>query len=471
MIRVWGMNLQSSIKRVARPGLMLLMLALFARGPAFSKTPEGEEAYCFNAGLENAWDCSLADQNAVSLSLEYHTLKVVLSDEQDGAVLDQVLPIERIGEFPLPSGETVVFLGRFRDSMKAFRVVQKCEETHATECAQFAPEVVRIGDKKKSADDDGGVRNAALDLQTKAPADLVKVRLDLSEETLDRAIGSSFGGLYPKGMLKLPKTLKHVLWVDLDQGNLYVLEQVDGGRFSLTDTMSISIGKRGYGKVRRGDKKTPVGVYRLMAHLPDEALDDFYGIGAYTLNYPNALDRIKRRNGSGIWLHGLPKGKDHRPLKDSDGCVVLSNAMIDDLGSYIDLQRTPIILDDRLEWVDAGELDPRRDELEQNIEAWRRAWSAMDNDDYLAYYAADFTDSKKDLSAWKRYKRRIHKNKSFIKVGVSELSLVAYPGEENTVLARFYQRYQSSNFRAAGWKEQLWRKEDSGQWRIVFEQG
>ena len=95
----------------------------------------------------------------------------------------------------------------------------------------------------------------------------------------------------------------------------------------------------------------------------------------------------------------------------------------------------------------------------------------IDNDRYLAYYADDFTDLKKDLTVWKRNKRRIHKNTSHIKVGVSELSLVDYPGEKDMVLARFYQRYRSSNFRAAGWKEQLWRKEDSGQWRIIYERG
>ena len=54
---------------------------------------------------------------------------------------------------------------------------------------------------------------------------------------------------------------------------------------------------------------------------------------------------------------------------------------------------------------------------------------------------------------------------------LSDVSLLAYPGEDNTVLARFFQRYESSNFNAKGWKEQLWRKQDSGEWRIVFERG
>jgi murein L,D-transpeptidase YafK len=469
------MNLEFNLMKLARPGLLLLNLALLLPAAGLADGGDDGEAFCFNAGVENAWDCTFAEQDDVVVPTQgYHTLKVVLSGSQDSETLDQVLPIERIGEFPLPSGETVVFLGRFRDSMKAFRVVQKCQEAHATECSQFAPKVVRIGSSEGSDDEkETAVQVAALDLQTKAPGDLVKVdnaSLDLSDESLGKAIKSTLGSLFPKGMIKLPDTLKHAIWVDLKEGNLYVLQRVDG-QFRLTETMSVSIGKRGYGKVKRGDKKTPVGVYRLMAYLPDDDLDDFYGNGAYTLNYPNALDRIKKRNGSGIWLHGLPKGKDHRPLQDSDGCVVLSNTKIDDLGRYVDLQRTPIVLDDGLEWVQADELKPRRRELEQAIEAWRHAWSAINNDAYLAFYADDFTDSKKDLAAWKRYKTRIHKNKSFIKVGVSELSLMDYPGEKDLVLARFHQRYESSNFRASGWKEQLWRKEDSGQWRIVFERG
>jgi len=235
--------------------------------------------------------------------------------------------------------------------------------------------------------------------------------------------------------------------------------------------MSVSIGKNGYGKIRKGDKKTPVGVYRLVSYLSDEQLDDFCGNGAYTLNYPNALDQIKQRNSSGIWLHGLPKGRDHRPLQDSDGCVVLFNGMIDGIGGYIDLQSTPIILDDQMEWVSGAEVEAQRRELEGAIESWRRAWSAIDNERYLDFYAKDFTNLEKDLEAWRCYKTRIHQSKAFIEVKSSDLSLLAYPGEENIALSRFYQTYASSNFNAAGWKEQLWRKEDNGQWRIIFERG
>ena len=64
---------------------------------------------------------------------------------------------------------------------------------------------------------------ASLDVQTKASGDLVKVNgasLDLSEESLGEMIAGTLGTVYPKGMIRLPKTLKHVIWVDLREGNL-----------------------------------------------------------------------------------------------------------------------------------------------------------------------------------------------------------------------------------------------------------
>lgn len=454
--------------------LSVLRLGLTTVGLISAVAASAGEAFCFNAGIQNAWDCDLSTPANVPIDHEYHTLKIVLAKNEKAAGLDQILPIERIGEVPLPSGERVVFLGRFRDSMKAFRVVEKCREEHAAECGRYAPKVVRIG-MQGDADSarQRGVQVAALDLQTKTANELIGMKtaaLDLSDDVLGKAIKSSLGTPRPRGLMRLPDSLHHVLWVDLKEGNLHVLER-EKDQFKLAETMSVSIGKQGFGKVQQGDKKTPVGVYRLLAHLTDEQLDDFYGSGAYTLNYPNAVDQIKQRTGSGIWLHGLPKGKEHRPLMDSDGSVVLSNGMIDGLASYVDLQNTPIILDDDMQWVAGSEMEAQRRELEKAIESWRQAWSAIDNDRYLGFYAKDFTDLEKDLGAWKRYKTRIHEAKRFIDVRLSDLSLLAYPGEKNVALARFYQRYESSNFKAAGWKEQLWRKGENGQWRIIYERG
>lgn len=453
--------------QIAVASCLLLFAALVSDASA-------KDAFCFNAGSQHGWDCNLSRPADLAFDNEYHTLKITLDKQQDDTRLQKVLPIERIGEVPLPGGERVVFLGRFRDSMKAFRVVEKCRETYAADCAEFSPKVVRIGfsdGREVAAGDTGTV--AAVDLQKKAAGDLFGIKtaaLDFSGDAIGEVIGGLLGTPQPRGLLKLPSNVRHLLWVDLKEGNLHVLAR-ERDQYKIAETMSVSIGKHGFGKMKQGDKKTPVGVYRLMSELDDEQLDDFYGRGAFTLNYPNNLDKIRQRDGSGIWLHGLPKGRKHRPLQDSDGCVVLSNDMLAGIAEYIDVQRTPIVLDDGFSWVSGSENEAERIELEQAIEAWRSAWSAIDNERYLGFYTRDFTNFEKDLDAWKRYKTRIHKHKRYIDVSISDLSLLAYPGEQNMALARFYQKYSSSNFRSAGWKEQLWRKEDDGKWRIVFERG
>ena len=450
------------------PQLVLLLGSLVLAGPG-----SGNEPACFNAGILNAWDCTKSEAEKGLPDYPYHTIKVVLANKAEGAELNDILPLEHAGEVPLPSGKRVVFLGRFRDSMKAFRVVEKCKETHAQACAKFSPKVTTIGAEAESEKPKRNPRGDVRNLMVTAAGDLFKPRtraVDISDSSISRAVDRTVNSLMPKGLLKLPESLRHVLWVDVREGDLHVLEQ-DKGNFRIAETMSVSIGKEGYGKMRRGDKKTPVGVYRLLGYLSDAELDDFYGTGAFTMNYPNAIDRIHERTGSGIWLHGLPKGRHHRPLQDSDGCIVLSNMMIKNIGRYIDLQGTPIVLDDSLEWVASDEMEGTRREVEGAIEAWRKAWSSIDNDRYLSFYAEDFTNLDKNLDEWKRYKTRIHGAKTFIKVSMSDLSILGYPGEKDTVLARFYQRYESSNFRAKGWKEQVWRKEGPGKWRIVYERG
>jgi hypothetical protein len=39
-----------------------------------------------------------------------------------------------------------------------------------------------------------------------------------------------------------------------------------------------------------GDQKTPIGVYHVTANLPRKKLTDFYGAGAFPINYPNEWD-------------------------------------------------------------------------------------------------------------------------------------------------------------------------------------
>lgn len=73
-------------------------------------------------------------------------------------------------------------------------------------------------------------------------------------------------------------------------------------------------------KLHEGDKKTPEGVYFVEGRVA-EALDfREYGGTAYCLSYPNPVDRLRGKQGHGIWIHS--KGYEIRPM-DTRGCVAI----------------------------------------------------------------------------------------------------------------------------------------------------
>ncbi len=275
--------------------------------------------------------------------------------------------------------------------------------------------------------------------------------------------------MMPRGILKLAPEERFLLWVDLEQGKLNVLEKNDAGGMVLRQVIPVSIGKNGFGKEQEGDRKTPVGVYRLTSFLSDEQLIDFYGLGAFPLNYPNVIDRKANRTGSGIWLHGLPKDVSTRPLLDSDGCVVIDNGSFTEIRNYIATGITHMVLSDRpLTWIKRESVDKRRATLEQSFKSWREAWEARDNKVFLSFYASDYNDFIRNKSQWSSYKSRVNNGKSWIQVEASKMSFYADLANPELVTVRYYQDYKSSNYQWRGWKEQLWRETDAG-WHIIYE--
>ena len=124
----------------------------------------------------------------------------------------------------------------------------------------------------------------------------------------------------PRHVLQLNAAQKHVLLVDSRRSRLYVFAN-EGGRPRYVADYYVTLGKNGIDKTREGDQKTPLGVYHVTANLPRSKLTDFYGAGAFPINYPNEWDRRQGRNGFGIWLHGVPSDVYSRPPRASDGCL------------------------------------------------------------------------------------------------------------------------------------------------------
>jgi len=271
----------------------------------------------------------------------------------------------------------------------------------------------------------------------------------------------------PRYVLQLNSRQKDVLVVDSRRSRLYVYAN-EGGLPKLVADYYVTLGKNGMVKTREGDQRTPIGVYHVTANLPRSKLTDFYGAGAFPINYPNEWDKRQGRSGHGIWLHGVPAALYSRPPRASDGCIVLANPDLLSVSHQLQIGLTPVIIADEIEWTDAGALAAERAALGAEIEQWRTDWESRDTERYLAHYSHDFKAPNQNYASWAAHKRKVNAGKSFIQVKLGELSMLRYPRERDVVVVTFEQDYRSNGLSNVMKKRQYWAKE-AGRWKILYE--
>jgi murein L,D-transpeptidase YafK len=271
----------------------------------------------------------------------------------------------------------------------------------------------------------------------------------------------------PRYVLQLHSEQKHVLVVDSRRSRLYVFANADG-RPRLVADYYVTLGKNGIEKTRQGDQKTPVGVYYVTANLPRSKLTDFYGSGAFPINYPNEWDKRLGRNGYGIWLHGVPSNVYSRPPRASDGCIVLSNPDLESIGRHVQVGLTPVIIADEVEWSDAATIEAERAGLTAAIEQWRSDWQSRDTERYLGHYSPRFAAGAQKLADWASHKRKVNSSKRWIRVDLSRVAMFRYPRERDFVVVTFDQDYRSNSLSNVVRKRQYWVKEGAA-WKIIYE--
>ena len=274
-------------------------------------------------------------------------------------------------------------------------------------------------------------------------------------------------GHLPRHILRLEAAQKHAIVVDTRRARVFVYENVNGTPRFLRDYYS-TIGKQGWAKEREGDKKTPVGAYFVSSHIPGKKLPDFYGWGAFPLNYPNELDRRLGRTGYGIWIHGVPSDTYARSPLASDGCVVLANPEIEELAAYVKPGVTPVIITEDVEWLPAEAWRLESDEFSRMLEQWRRDWESRDVERYLGHYARTFRADGFDYAAWAVHKRRVTSAKKWIKLDLGSVSVLRSPGTPPAMVVTFDQDYRSDIVSQRSRKRQYWIREDGG-WKIAYE--
>lgn len=269
----------------------------------------------------------------------------------------------------------------------------------------------------------------------------------------------------PAPLLQLAPRQSHVLLIDTSRSRLFVYAN-DLGRPRYVTDFYISLGKNGVEKQREGDQKTPLGVYTIISSK--DKLPDFYGPGAFPVDYPNDWDKLHGRKGHGIWLHGTPSETYSRPPWATDGCIVLTNEDFAKLKRYVDVSRTPVVIGQGVEWRERERWEAERASFMTAFQRWKGDWESLDTNKYLSHYSNDFRSETRDFATWKAKKRKVATGKTWVKVGTNDVSLFAYPGAKETMMVTFEQDYRSNNLSNRTVKRQFWVREGQG-WKIVHE--
>ena len=285
--------------------------------------------------------------------------------------------------------------------------------------------------------------------------------------------------LVPNITFKMDADQEHLILIDIVKSRLFLYKKSDNGLQHVADYY-VSIGLNGADKNVEGDKRTPVGLYFASRKLTTP-LSEFYGDGAYPLNYPNELDIYNKKTGSGIWLHGTPKDTYSRPPRASDGCVVLSNPDLRKLQPVLKSGNTPVIISDTVKWVNIRSVEKQAGELKtlnKALETWRTDWISQNTNQYLSNYSSNFFYSGGELPQWSEHKRRVQSGKPKITVEVNNVSMFSYPTHshmkgvasdtDQIVVVNFEQYYQSPTLKNKMRKRQYWKNENN-QWKIIYE--
>lgn len=256
----------------------------------------------------------------------------------------------------------------------------------------------------------------------------------------------------------LPSTF---LAVDKDGQQFYVM-----GRRSplqVIKRLDCTTGQVPGDKLKRGDLRTPEGVYFIESRR-DSGLDyGLYGDRAFVLNFPNPVDRLKGKTGSGIWIHG--RGNPITP-RETRGCIALNNPDIAALDSTDLRLGMPVAIARDLQWNDEPLHEgDAADALVKAVYGWGRAWQDK-SDDFFAYYdASKFSRAhRKSFSAFKARKNRLFKKHDWIQVLVDDVHVV--PGPDYWV-TYFKQYYRTPTLATEGVKRLYWQRAESGAYKIV----
>lgn len=228
------------------------------------------------------------------------------------------------------------------------------------------------------------------------------------------------------------------------------------------DRFTVTTGKQNGQKDKEGDLKTPEGIYffRRILSGPELPKVEDYGEKAFTLSYPNPIDSLMRRNGSGIWLHGAyDEGKTSSP-NNSKGCIVLRNQDLIKVSKYIFLDKTPICIYEKIKYDTIENIQKKRERLINDLKTWKDHWESKNTDGYINYYDPRFKSDGMNREQFKEYKNNLNNRYRYIRVFLSDVNIYGF---DDYHVISFNQLYISDINHFSSKKIQYWSESQAGE--------
>lgn len=266
----------------------------------------------------------------------------------------------------------------------------------------------------------------------------------------------------------------HILLVEKSTHSLFVYENQNGVP-KLVKRYDSATGKYKGNKQVQGDRKTPEGIYVLRKfHSSMQLLDKYgdyakiYGAGAFTTNYPNVMDSRRGKTGGGIWLHSTDDNSRVSKGLDSKGCVVVVDDDLKDVSQFIDLENTPMVIVQDLNFLKKETWEANKKELEEFVEGWANAWREKDFNKYIGSYSKEhfYSNSKGNFSAYRAYKRAVFSRKDKPEIFFSNISIMT---QGAYAVVQMQQDYNSAVISDVGKKTLYLVKDANYNWKIAAE--
>ncbi|MDB9786686.1 L,D-transpeptidase family protein [Bacteriovoracaceae bacterium] len=281
---------------------------------------------------------------------------------------------------------------------------------------------------------------------------------------------------FPSNILMLdPVYTHHILVVEKSTHMLHLFKN-DEKFPTYLHSYKIATGATTGDKTFRGDKKTPEGIYQLTEFKSAVDLKNMYakegqkyGNGAFTLNYPNRFDQLKKKTGGGIWLHSTDDESRIAKGLDSRGCVVVAQTDLVDLSKYIELNSTPIVIVQDFNFLRKDSWEKNRSNIISFIDTWIKSWSDENINQYISHYHSQYSSgipNRTTITQWKKYKKAVFSNPGSPIIKAENISALV---ENNYAVVSFQQHYKSNSINDVGKKTLYLKRDRKYQWKIITE--